>query len=189
MTTATLPRPKIARLWTYDEMVAELPETNLPAELWDGEIITSPTPTPSHQTIVMGVVRALDEFVRAKKAGTVFVSPLDVVLSQRRVVQPDVLFISNAHRGIIQDRIRGVPDLAVEVISQGSWRRDRIEKKALYEQCGISEYWIIDPESRSIEVFALTKGTYQLHSKGSDTDPVRSKLLAGFSVTFNELRG
>src|SRR5580658_8604352 len=127
MTTAALPRPKIERLWTYDEMVAELPETNLPTELGDGATIMSPTPTPSHQTIVMGILRALDDFVRARKAGTVFVSPLDVVLSQRRVVQPDVLFISNAHRGIIQDRIRGVPDLVMEVISQGSWRRDRIE--------------------------------------------------------------
>jgi Uma2 family endonuclease len=187
MATATLPKLKAKRFWTYDEMLAELPETNLPTELWDGEIIMSPTPTPSHQTIVLKFLRALDDFVRDNKAGTVFVSPLDVVLSQQRVVQPDLLFISKANKGIIQDRIRGVPDLVVEVISQ-TWKRDRVEKKALYEQFGVSEYWIVDPESRAIEVFALIKGVYQLHSKGTETTAAKSRLLGGFKISFNELR-
>jgi len=187
MATATLPKPKAKRLWTYDEMLAELDETNVPMELWDGEIIMSPTPTPSHQTIVLKFARLLDDFVREKKAGTVFVSPLDVVLSQHRVVQPDLFFISKANSHIIQDRIRGVPDLAVEVISQ-TWKRDRVDKKALYEQFGISEYWIVDPESRAIEVFALVKDVYQLHSKATETSAAKSRLLSGFKVSFHDLR-
>jgi Uma2 family endonuclease len=187
MATATMTRPKARRLWTSEEMVAELPETNLPVELWDGEIVMSPTPTPSHQTIVLRLTRVMDDFVRDKKAGTVFVSPLDVVLSPRRVVQPDLFFISHDNGDIIQDQIRGVPDLAVEVISPGTWKRDRVEKKALYEQCGIAEYWIVDPESRSIEVFALTKGVYQLHSRASDSTVAKSKLLAGFKISFGQL--
>jgi Uma2 family endonuclease len=188
MTMAVLPKPpKAKRLWTYDQMLAELPESNLPAELWDGEIVMSPTPTPSHQTIVMRLTVFLDEFVRSAKAGRVFVSPLDVVLSEHRVVQPDVFFISNANRDIIQDRIRGVPDLAVEVISPGSWKRDRVEKKALYEQVGIAEYWIVDPESRSIEVFALVKGVYQLHSRAADLEAAKSKLVPGFKISFRQL--
>lgn len=123
MKAAELTRPKAEaqRLWTYDEMLAELPETNLPMELWDGEIVTSPTPNPVHQTIVGSMYRELDEFVRDHKAGKVFLSSLDVVLSEHRVVQPDVLFISNANKDVIQGRIRGVPDLVVEVISRGSW--------------------------------------------------------------------
>jgi Uma2 family endonuclease len=187
MATATLPKLKAKRFWTYDEMLAELPETNLPTELWDGEIIMSPTPTPSHQTIVLNFAFNLRDFAREKNAGTVFISPLDVVLSQHRVVQPDLLFISKANAGIIQDRIRGVPDLVVEVISQ-TWKRDRVEKKALYEQFGVAEYWIVDPESRAIEVFALVKGVYQLHSKGTETSSAKSRLLAGFKISFNELR-
>ncbi len=188
MTTAALPKPpKAKRLWTYDAMLAELPESNLPRELWDGEIVTSPTPTPSHQAIVGRFLTLLDEFVRQNKAGQVFVSPLDVVLSERRVVQPDVLFIAKENQGIIQDRIRGVPDLAVEVISPGSWKRDRVEKKALYEQVGITEYWIVDPESRSIEVFALVRGVFQLHSRAVDSESAKSKLLAGFKISFAQL--
>lgn len=148
MTTAVLPKPpKAKRLWTYDAMLAELPETNLPIELWDGEIVMSPTPTPSHQTIVFRLARLLEDFAKEKQAGTVFLSPLDVVLSQRRVVQPDVFFISNGKKDIIQDYIRGVPDLAVEVISQGSLKRDRVEKKALYEQFGIAGTGLLIPKA------------------------------------------
>lgn len=187
MATATLPKPKAKRLWTYDEMIAELEETNEPMELWDGEIIMSPTPTPSHQTIVAKLFRLLDDFVTQHKLGTVFLSPLDVVLSQHRVVQPDLLFISKTNSRIIQDRIRGVPDLVVEVISQ-TWKRDRVDKKALYEQFGISEYWIVDPESRAIEVFALVKGVYQLHSKATESSSAKSRLLSGFKASFSDLR-
>ena len=188
MTTAALPKPpKAKRLWTYDQMLAELPESNLPMELWDGELLMSPTPTPSHQTIVFRFARLIQDFTDENQAGKVFVSPLDVVLSQHRVVQPDVFFISNGNKGIIQDRIRGVPDLAVEVISPGTWKRDRVEKKALYEQVGIAEYWIVDPESRSIEVFALAKGVYQLHTRATGVEFAKSKLLAGFKVSFDQL--
>lgn len=186
MATATLPKLKAKRLWTYEEMLAELPETNVPMELWDGEIIMSPTPTPSHQTIVAKFFRLLDDFVSEHKLGIVFLSPLDVVLSQHRVVQPDLFFVSKANNGIIQDRIRGVPDLAVEVISQ-TWKRDRVDKKALYEQFGIAEYWIVDSESRAIEVFALVKGVYQLNSKATETTTAKSRLLSGFKVSFSDL--
>jgi len=185
--SALLRQQEEKRLWTYDELLAEHPETNLPMELWDGEIVMSPTPTPSHQTIVLRFGRLLDDFVRDHKLGIIFLSPLDVVLSQHRVVQPDLLFVSEANGAIIQDRIRGVPDLVVEVVSQ-TWKRDRVEKKALYEQFGVSEYWIVDPESRSIEVFALVKGVYQLHCKAIDSASARSRLLSGFKVSFSELQ-
>ena len=168
-------------------MLDELPESNLPMELWDGEIVMSPTPSPSHQTILGSFFRALAEFSQEEKAGKVFVSPLDVVLSQHRVVQPDVFFVANATSKIIQDRIRGVPELVAEVISRSSWKRDRVEKKALYEQVAIAEYWIVDPESRSIEVFALVKGAYHLHSRAADAETAKSKLLPGFKVSFGQL--
>lgn len=177
---------KEKRYWTYDELLAEMGETNEPMELWDGELIISPTPTPKHQTIVLRFATALQAFVDARKAGKVFVSPLDVILTQTRVVQPDVLFISNANMSILQDRIRGAPDLCMETISR-TWRRDRIDKKELYSEFGVKEYWLIDPERRSIEVLELVKGVYQKHVETSDAQPANSKLLPGFAVSFNQL--
>ena len=183
----TRPKSKTRRLWTYDEMVAELPETNLPVELWNGEIIMSPAPHPDHQRIVRNFFRKLDQLVEPRQLGEVLFSPVDVVLTPRRVVQPDVLFIEKARLNIVGSHVTGAPDLVMEVISAGSWQRDRIEKKALYEQAGVAEYWIIDPDAAAIEVFALSKGVYQLHSKATGKEQAKSKLLAGFKVTFTEL--
>ena len=188
MATATLTSPKARRRWTYDEMAAELPETNQPTELWDGEIVMSAAPRPQHQTIVIRTWEILNGHVKPRRLGRLYVSPIDVVLSGSKVMQPDVVFISSAKESIIlQNCIRGVPDLLVEVISEGTWRRDRVDKKALYEQFGVAEYWIIDPESRLIEVFALVKGTYQLHARGTRSESVGSKLLTGFKVSFAKL--
>lgn len=189
VTELTRPKAKAQRRWTYDEMVAELPETLQPTELWNGEIVMSPAPHPNHQEIVLNFAQRLKDFAGKKNLGKVYVSPVDVVLTQKRVVQPDVLFISKARLGIVKNFIDGVPDLAMEVISETSWQRDRIQKKALYEQCGLPEYWIIDPDSETIEVFALIKGVYQLHSRGVGVQPAKSKLLAGFSLAFRDLLG
>lgn len=189
MASATLPKPKTKRLWTYQEMVTSLPETNQPVELWNGEIIMSPAPTPDHQEIVLNFAQRLKKFVTEAKLGKVYVSPVDVVLTAQRVVQPDVLYIAKSRLNIVKEYIDGIPDLAMEVISEGSWQRDRIQKKALYEQFGVKEYWIVDAASQTIEVFALNKGVYQLQAKAAGAQPVKSKLLAGFAVTFKELVG
>jgi Uma2 family endonuclease len=109
------------------------------------------------------------------------------VLSRRQAVQPDVIFISQARGQIVQEVIRGVPDLVAEVVSEGSWKRDRVEKKGLYEQFGVAEYWIIDPEARAMEVFVLGKGGYQLQSRAAPGEAAFSNLLPGFGVGWDEL--
>lgn len=188
MSTAAPLRPKARRTWTYDEFAAASAETNLPTELWDGEIIMSAAPRPTHQRIAARTWRWLDEFVVARKLGEAFISPIDVVFGGSKAVQPDVVYVSSARKSIVEENcIRGTPDLLVEVISEGTWRRDRIDKKALYEQFGVAEYWIIDPDSRLIEVFTLTKGTYNLHARGVGAEKVSSKLLAGLKLSFQTL--
>src|SRR5450759_2435736 len=125
MATATLPRPAARkRLWTFDEMLAELPESNLPMELWDGELIMSPTPRPNHQRIVFTLATLFRDFVMEKNLGEVFLSPLDVILTKRQVVQPDMFCLSNSRLNLVTDCVRCAPDLTVEVISKGRSRRD-----------------------------------------------------------------
>lgn len=190
MATALLKRPRSPqppRLWTYAELRAERPETNQPTELWNGEIVMAPSPSPSHQDLIFNLGMAFHAFVSRHELGKVYLCPLDVVLSERRVVQPDLVFIRRENLGIVRDCIRGVPDLTLEVVSESSWHRDRIEKKALYEQYGVKEYWMVDPDSQTIEVFALVKNAFRLHSKAAAGQAARSKLLPGFSVSLAQL--
>jgi Uma2 family endonuclease len=179
--------PKRKRLWTYDEMVAELEETNQPTELWDGELRLTPAPAPKHQTAVLRLGRALDDFARIRNLGMTYIAPIDVVLSQHRVVQPDIVFVTHAKKQIIENAIRGVPDLVVEIISTGSWRRDTIEKRALYEQFGIQEYWIVDPETETVEVLTLEHGTYQLLGRFAKNQNAKSKLLKGLRIRVRDI--
>lgn len=177
------------RRWTYDELVAELPETNLPTELWDGELIMSPSPFFLHQEIVDRFHDLLKAWVRPRQLGKTVAAPMDMVLTMHRVTQPDVMFISNERLGIIKDRIRGAADLVVEVISPGSRHRDRIEKRDLYEQHGIREYWIIDPEAKTVEVLHLEQGSYQLVGRWHPGERAQSRLLAGFELAVSPLLG
>lgn len=175
------------RRYTYNELLAELQETNQPCELWDGELIMSPAPSFYHQEVVFRFSHWLYDWVSKRNLGKVVNGPIDMVLSPHRVIQPDVVFISSDHFGIISKTINGPVDLAVEVISLGDRNRDRIEKRDLYEQYGIKEYWLIDPEAQTVEVLHLENGRYQLFMRSIPNQTAASKLLPGFEVPVTAL--
>ena len=109
----------------------------------------SPAPSFFHQKIVARFYKVAGRLGRRSTGwGKTALAPIDMVLTTRRATQPDVVFISNEHLGIIKERIMGAADLVAEVISPGSRRRDRIDKRDLYEQHGVHEYWLIDPKPR-----------------------------------------
>ena len=179
--------PPAKRLYTYDELVAEMPETNQPCELWDGELITSPAPSFDHQQIVLRFYRRLFDWVSQRKLGKVVTAPIDMVLSPHRAMQPDVAFIAQDRLGIIRRAIHGPVDLAVEVISLGNRNRDRIEKRDLYEQYGVKEYWIIDPEAQTIEILYLESSRYRLVMRCTGDQTAASRLLPGFELPANAI--
>src|SRR5882757_1970524 len=182
--SAEVPDP---RRHTYDELVAEMPETNQPCELWDGELIMSPAPSFFHQEIMLRYYRQLDDWVREHKFGKVVTGPVDMVLSPHRVTQPDVAYISRSRLSIVRKTINGPVDLAAEIISLGNRNRDRIEKRDLYEQYGVREYWLVDPEAQTVEVLYLENGRYQLFMRCTPGETAASKLLAGFEVSVTAL--
>jgi Uma2 family endonuclease len=179
--------PETRRLYTYEELLAELPESNQPCELWDGELIMSPTPSFFHQEIAFRFQRALHDWVEAHKLGKVVGAPIDMVLSPHRVMQPDVVFISQERLHIIQRVIMGPVDLAAEVVSLGGRNRDRIEKRDLYEQHGVKEYWIIDPEPQTADVLVWVNGRFELAMRSGVGQIAASRLLPGFETSLDYL--
>jgi Uma2 family endonuclease len=170
-------------------MAAELPETNLPTELWDGELILSPAPSFFHQEIVTRFYKLLDAWVARHRLGKTGLAPLDMVLAPHRAVQPDIVFIANERLDIIRERVEGAADLVAEVLSPGSRRRDRLDKRDLYEQHGVKEYWLIDPEARTVEVLFLERGEYRLVGRWQPDGQAALRLLKGFKVSVRDLFG
>jgi Uma2 family endonuclease len=175
------------RLYTYDELVAEMPESNQPCELWEGEIIMPPTPSFWHQKIAFRLQRALHDWVAARSLGEVVGAPIDMVLSPHNVTQPGVVFISKERLDIIQRVIMGPVDLAAEIISLGGRNRDRIQKRDLYEQYGIKEYWIIDPEPETVDVLTLAGARYEVAMRCGRGQTASSPLLPGFTIPVDQL--
>jgi Uma2 family endonuclease len=113
-------------------------ETMRPRELAYGILREPPAPGYAHQVVVGRIYRLLERYVRRCELGQVLISPLDVVLDRERalVVQPDVMFISEARIGICKERIWGPPDLVVEVLSSATRRHDRTTKVTWFKETG-----------------------------------------------------
>jgi Uma2 family endonuclease len=119
-------------------------------ELLYGRLLVMPSPTVRHQRVVTRLLRVVLDFAD-RDGGHALVSPLDVSLADHSIVQPDVIYVSNARASILRSRVEGAPDLVIEVLSPGTARRDLGEKLRLYAESGIIEYWIVDPGHETFE--------------------------------------
>jgi Uma2 family endonuclease len=147
-------------LLTYSDYAA-LPDDGQRYELHHGELSVTPAPGTRHQRAIVFLITLLNEHVRSRGLGEVFVAPTDCILSNVTVVQPDVFYIAADRLTIISERgIEGAPTLVVEVLSPSTARLDRGRKMKLYAEHGVLYYWIVDPESRSIEAYALAGAEY-----------------------------
>jgi Uma2 family endonuclease len=137
----------------------QLPETVLPTELIDGELIEMPSPKPQHQILALNLVALL---LPLSKPGQLLFAPMDVYLDELNVVQPDLMWIAPDSACVIGDKhLTGAPDLVIEILSPGSSTRDRREKFELYQRFGVREYWLVDPGEAHIEVYARKDGSLQ----------------------------
>jgi Uma2 family endonuclease len=173
--------------YTYQEALAEFPESNRPQEISDGKFIVAPVPRFEHQQVVARLQRIFADWVTGRDLGWVVFSPIDMVLSPHRAVQPDIVFVGKERRGIIRGAIYGPADLVVEVISLGSRDMDQINKRDLYSQHGIREYWLVDPESESLDVLWLERFSYEVTMRCKRGEVAKSTLLAGLQVDVSTL--
>lgn len=166
---------------------SQLPETNQPTELIDGELIVSPPPIPKHQRINRRIVIMLDELI---PDGELFFAPIGVYFDEDNIPEPDVVWVSEASKCVIGDKyLEGPPELIVEIFSPGTLRRDRREKYELYERFGVREYWMVDPVGQFIEVCVWANGLYNRQGVYGPDDSFESPVLGGKTVTLKGIFG
>ena len=148
--------------WSYEDYLG-LPKDGNRYEIINGVLYMSPSPNARHQASNIRFSVHLLSHIEFAGLGRVFAAPFDVrLIPFGNPVQPDVVVVLNAHLAYITDAgIVGAPDLVVEITSPGTASYDRYEKRMAYEKAGVTEYWIADPVSRTIEVFLLKEGAYE----------------------------
>ena len=157
-------------------------------ELLDGELILVPSPNTAHQTVSIKLATKMHYFVKERNLGQVFHAPYDVLFTDTDVVQPDLIFVSNEREHIrTPANIQGAPDLIVEILSPSSSRRDWRDKRELYANHGVKEYWIVDPTNRIVWVMLLRGGALVEQGAYGEGDTVTSSTLEGFSVGLDEI--
>src|SRR5687767_4128317 len=156
-------------------------------ELADGEIIVSPSPIPEHSYVQAMLIGILGSHIRAKKLGRLYLD-VDTIFGIHDVRRPDVLYFSKGRLHLIGKKaMEGPPDLCIEILSPTSGTMDRKKKFRLYEKGGVANYWIVDPEKRSIEAFVLQDQKYKPAGVGHDQENVQLPPFAELHIPLADL--
>lgn len=161
--------------FTRDDYMA-LPE-GYPAQLVEGDLVKSPSPTYGHQRLVLRLGRRLSELIGESR---VAIAPMDVFLDRHNVYQPDVLVTP---RPLAKDVAEvGIPCLVIEVLSPSTRLRDRRQKLTHYLEGGVAEVWFVEPESETVEIVTL-RGEERFR----DDEVAASETVPEFRITPGEL--
>jgi Uma2 family endonuclease len=172
--------------YTVDDYM--LLDEGAPFQLINYDLIISPSPIPEHQIISGRIFNAISFFLdKTNNNGIAMYAPMDVYLDAGNVFQPDLLYIDANRKEIIQQRIEGAPDLAIEILSPSNAYYDLRQKKEAYEKYGVKEYIIIDPIAQNADLYVLKDGAYYLDQKAQKTEQLKSVLLPGLSFDLVKL--
>ena len=167
---------------TYDEYCL-LPEDRNQYELFDGELVMTPSPTRNHQKIAGRLYARLLDHVEKNGLGEAYIAPLDAIFDPYTVLQPDILFVSKERQAEVEkERIEGTPDLVVEVLSPSTFHKDLRRKMTVYSRFGVQEYWVVDPEMKTIELYCQGEKGLDLARRFSAEETFESRLLSGFRI-------
>lgn len=157
-------------------------------ELIGGEFFVSPAPKLNHQDLIGKIYAWLFYWLEKHPIGKVFLSPVDVILSEKNVVQPDLCFVLNNHLDIMTpDNLQGTPDFIIEILSPSNEGNDRIRKKTLYEYFGVTEYWIIDPKHATISVMLHDGKKYKTVRTFNKKSILKSFVIQGWELETENL--
>ncbi len=173
--------------YTYQDLLTT-PDDRNRYEIFEGDIIVTPAPNEPHQNAVSNLHLILGNHVKKYRLGKLYIAPFDVYFDEETVIEPDMLFVAKDRLSIIEkQRIKGAPDLVVEVLSPSTEERDRGFKFKRCAQEGVREYWLVDPEKSVVEVYTLAAHGYKLMGKFSGDQRVTSKILLGLEFPTSEV--
>jgi Uma2 family endonuclease len=180
---------KIEPLMTVEDLDA-MPEDGNRYEVIEGELFVSCAPGLPHQLVTANIVHQMMTYLDNNPIGRVLPTP-GLILSKYSGVIPDLVFYSHT-RGkeiIANDRLNAAPEIVIEILSPGreNISRDRVAKRQLYAKHSVSEYWIVDSESRAVEVYRLTNQSLELVAALRDNDELTSPSLPGFACPLSKI--
>jgi len=168
----------------YAEYVC-FPDDGKRHEIIEGEHYMNPAPSTNHQTVSRRIQFSLYSQIELKGLGQVFDAPVDLQLNEHNIVQPDIVLVLEAKRQIITPtKIKGIPDLIIEILSPTSIDNDCVLKRQMYETAGVPEYWIVDPFEHEVQQLVLEEGKYVLRGHG---DTITLTVLENIRVDLKEV--
>ena len=176
---------------TYEEFLEISANSEERYEYIDGEIYLLASPRTTHQKILLELSSIFYNLFKGKKC-TPKIAPYDIRLCRnencKNIVQPDIMVICDLEEKLGEDDYyKGVPALMVEIISRSTKSKDYIKKLDLYMSCGVSEYWIVDPESREVQVYLFKDGDICRNKTFSFSDEIKSFYFDNLSLTLKDL--
>ena len=175
---------------TYDDFVL-FPDDGKRHELIDGEHYVTPSPNIRHQRISGNLHLMIGTWLEEHPIGQLFYAPLDVVLSNVDVVEPDLLYMSNERAAQVMTslHVKGVPELVIEIGSPGTRKRDETIKRRLYERFGVTEYWVVDPDLDLIRIYRRTGEHFDraVELSRERGDVLATPLLQGLELTLQRI--
>jgi len=172
---------------TYEDYET-FPDDGNRYEIIDGEVSVSPPPITPHQWASGELTWFLGSYVRARGLGHIFYAPFAVRLGPHDVLEPDVLFISEAKMALVDCRgMNGLPDLCIEIASPSTRSRDRTVKYERYAYFGVPEYWIVNTDAQTVEVFAIENHTYALLGIACGDEVIASRVLPDLELRASAL--
>ena len=170
---------------TYDDYV-QFPDDGKRHEIIDGDHFVTPAPGTNHQRVSRLILFELMRQIEKKGLGEVYDAPTDVQFSLTDVVQPDLIVVLTRKRKIVTPtKIKGVPDLVVEILSRSTEKVDRGLKRELYQRAGVPEFWLVDSADQSIEQHVLEAGTYRLVA--TEHKRISFRGLPGVTIDLSEV--
>lgn len=167
---------------TWDDIKDWPVDAGRKTELVDGRVVVSPSAGRSHSLANTRLGYALSAFVLERDLGELHVAPIDCVLDEHTVYQPDLCFVRKERARQFDDKVDGAPDLAIEILSPSNRKHDTDTKFQGYAAFGVQEYWLVDPAQLVIRTYENLDGRFELLSEARRENAVVTRVLEGLEL-------